>query len=78
MAQYDYMFCIDQSHQEACIAQLAQPLGYWLDNCEIVVQFPVGVNFLYSKSSHTGVGAHLVSYSMGTEGFFLMGEAAES
>lgn len=78
MGEYNYMLCIDQFHQAAGIAQLAQPLGYWLDNCEIVVQFPVGVNFLYSKSSHTGVGAHLVSYSMGTECFFLMGEAAEA
>ena len=72
------MLCKDKFHHKACIAQLPQSLGYWLDNCGITVQFPVEVNFLFSIHTPPGVGAHPVSYSMVNEGFFLMGEAAEA
>jgi hypothetical protein len=51
MAEYNDMLCKDKFHHEACIAQLAQSLGYWLDNPGIAVQFPVEVNFLF----YTGV-----------------------
>jgi hypothetical protein len=72
------MLCKDKFRHLACIAQLAQSLGYWLDNHGIAVQFPVEVNFLFSTYTLPGVGAHPVSYSMGNEGFSLMGEAAEA
>jgi hypothetical protein len=51
--------------------------SYRLDERGIAVQFPVEVNFLFSTDTLPGVGAHPLSYSMGNEGFFLMGEAGE-
>jgi len=51
MAQYNDILCKDKFHHVACIAQLAQSLGYWLDNRGIAVQFPVEVNFLFSTGT---------------------------
>jgi hypothetical protein len=65
MTEYNDIICKDKCHHVACIALLPQSLGYWLDNRGIAVQFPVGVNFLFSTNTLPGVAAHPVSYSMG-------------
>jgi hypothetical protein len=75
MAVYNDMLCKDKFHHIACTAQLAQSLGYWLDNRGIAVQFPVEVNFLFSTDTLPHVGAHPVSYSIGNEGFFPHGRS---
>ena len=68
----------DKFHHVACIAQLPQSLGYWLDNCGITVQFSVEVNLLFS--THTPLVLEpiqsLIQWIMKV--FFLMGEAAEA
>jgi hypothetical protein len=80
--QYFQLFLITgdiQSQRRAKTAQLAQRLGYRLDDRGIGVQFPErGIDFSPFPNFHAESEAHSVYYNMGTRGCFPGSEAAKA